>query len=793
VKRLRNNSSKSIKASLEFPLFQNFPNYVEFPASSTLKLSESCLPQISKNEKRFLALKDEWKELFTGTLVVDILKHRYNELEYLLFLKLVGELPPAISGLQAEDSLKKIVSILCGFEDAKSAFPPKPLGALNRPQKDLLEPPSPIQLKKVSLPEVKLENDVSGIASFVPKDFFYVEWPTWGDFQKSCEFIDKQAQDWAPGFYPWSVSTRIERYLDDLGLSKVYIKENIASDTGPVVLAGREPFFAAGTGLIMIIKDNKKSIPIPESNRLSKKLWQSSGSFLLVANERELFDDVLTLATGESLREDSGFRYSRNRLSGSPENTSERLFLYLSDPWFNRLVSPRSLIQNLRLAGTDAKIRMVELLKLMWMCEYDRISPPKITELKAKSIINKAWNDWLLEDLVDSSKGVISKSMGGLYSHHSISSLPFNKVSKEEFEFYENFKKNYARLWEKMDPVALQILQNSNERSWISRLFVSPISNKSFFNDIRSTLWCFPTKSCHNLNPVRGQIFGLSLAIVYTDQPAFIKLSAFDFTLPIFSPKYWLTEFSYKSLDQLPIAISTNNIAYESLVSMVLIKDILEINPIPGIERIISPIFKSLVYKTEKAEKYYKTYSLNLETLQRLISGHSEIRSTKEAPDYIKKAASDSVKTESSKLLTEFRGFLDLIAGAKFRRFLLHSLAKKKAIESWHRRSRLRRITQRLGFEKEEELPGLKKNGIFSFKSAVNSEIFDEMSLGPKERSENNLSLNISPGYIKLIESLPKPILLLNRIDFSISEDGEGLFFETHADFSDSPKYLHSK
>jgi|GEM_PF-3213187 len=775
---------------------------LDFPGNETAIPIESGQPEIfDQKSEEFEKLLAEWRAVFLDSLKDAIKTHEDHEAEILLYLRWAGELPNENFQSWAREDLWRWVWSLTGVNDIRDALPSNSADDLQCPRVMTASMPVPIELPKVAVPQQKLSSGTSSLAMFVPRSCYYMEWPTWGDFVKSLQFLTDQMEKWSPGFYPRPTAAIFKSYLDEIGITSNYIKTNLSSDTGPIVLAGWDPFFAAGTGILLIVQGKTANLPAPIDKKFTQKI--DNRNILLLANSERLFKMAMDAPKNEkNLINEAGFRYSRQRLSTPTGMDKEHFFMYLSDYWLTNLISPRWIIQNSRLNVADARIRLTELLKIIWMQEYGRSTSPSLNELRANSPLPIKWTNWLLEDLDEDPVAIKSKTLGGLYKHVPIDQLPFERISQEESSLYERFKSDYSRRWRQMDPIALQIIEKNDSTKWVIRLYVSPIGNQSDFRMLRNHVSTI--KPYHRFEPLRGQAYGLSLAVqskIFGSLPLplnlpnlpvviFAHIWGFDGAPTSFTAEHWLdtlwTEDTI-SKARIPIAVSIPTPLAGFLLGF--LQDFRrEPSDFQGIEKLVSNRSVELMIipplLTFQAENGYGTFSLDASTLIRLMASGTEALLPK-----------DSIASDTE-VGADIHAFLDFTTGPMLKRRFLQAAVQNRGIESWRRLNRLRRITHYFDLDmidnsgypnepiKGEWLKNIKSKHIFPSQIVTDDSTVSKMPAEIGQKSEHSWGWNDLSG----IARLPEILLLLKRLDFFINIEDNGLFFETHLNFEKGPK-----
>lgn len=153
----------------------------------------------------------------------------------------------------------------------------------------------------------------------------------------------------------------------------------------------------------------------------------------------------------------SEFRYARSIM---PLERKDRAFVYLSDPWFRLLVSPRYRFEMTRRMQAEAEIELAEMAALAAASEG----------LPADSIASLIEGGFLprgFESRPDGSKPVFVSGefrdslRGARRTFLPIPDVEFSQITRSESEAYYNFARSYERLWKNVDPAIIGIQTES--------------------------------------------------------------------------------------------------------------------------------------------------------------------------------------------------------------------------------------------------------------------------------------------------------------------------------------------
>ena len=731
--------------------------------------SEEVTFEIKRDADKFAEAKEAWLVSLKRQLTASIRLHQDNEAEILALWRWSGNIPTDRHESWKDSPIFEYAASLSGMRDVQDALPDSPDKTIEQSARTET-PPEPITLPLVETGTTELPQSVSPLAKWCPRSCYYVEFENAGDFLAVTDEATELFDEWSPGTYPIPATELLDEHLDNLGIDRDFLNEHRDS-IRTVAVAGWDPYYQSGTNVLLLLETDGE-IPLPDATPFTHR---AEGALLLSTGEKMIAMAKNAFAEGKSLRQVNNFRDSRHRVAPK-DGEDGKVFLYLSDFWFTNLLSPRWWIHTKRRNLTDARIRLVHLLNAALQRETGHRNPYTVKEMRTNKSLPESMRSWLfkgLETLETNPSDVVHEEIGGLYAHTPIDELPFVKVTKEEKKAYENFRRDYVRRWQQMDPVAFQLVRDETSGKWKYRLYVSPISLRS---DYRNLTQLVPKeKSPHRWNLIDGQVAGLSVKI-HTPMiqpflhgiklPVTVTLQAlgFDMASRSVTPQYWWERRRgqlWHSHARAPVAIAAPSLLLRALRPMVggeLVESGYEdIDEIPRFS-------------------YLELYSLLHHDAPDIGIGYFGLD-----PDTMIRIRDDDDKEGvESDVVSDIAFFLDLHRGHKLRIKLLIEAVKNRSIAGWRRNSRIRRAANLLGLN-EKQMNTIFDGKIFPGTYPKFTELISAM---PREYG---LDMDKRRRYSNVtnfgFDELPDALTNLKRTDGFITIEPSALLFEGHFSF----------
>lgn len=346
----------------------------------------------------------------------------------------------------------------------------------------------------VTIPSFPGDVTIEPIAFHVPADCFYIHCEKFSDFlwlKSNLETWGSRIRDLATAQgLDYGLNTRVQRQLglQETALARMFGDAAVSE----VALIGADIFLREGAALGVIFKAKNSDLltqQLAAQRRIAcdkfpdvserelfieghsvslisspfnrvRSFHAADGQYHLVTNSHALVRDFFRASRGENcLGELQEFRYARHRKPLSGRHTA---FIYLSDPFFRRLVSPQYRVEMTRRLQALTESNLVHMARLAAQAENrphetmgDLIAGgflPENFEQRpdgSRAVILPAANgdEW---DVVDSLRGAAG-------SYLPVPDIELSGMTATELRAYQKFARRYAAIWRRMDPVIVSI------------------------------------------------------------------------------------------------------------------------------------------------------------------------------------------------------------------------------------------------------------------------------------------------------------------------------------------------
>jgi len=706
-------------------------------------------------------LQAVWKNRIKQQLSANLSDYEDTEFETFLYMRLFNSVPKQKPNNWKKNDLSKLIFTFSGLNDIRDAVP------LDKDGEPLMEPYDQVAPKPLMLPQVNVKKTdiVPGLAKWIPRSCYYIEWKDFKNFKSTLYGFADLFDKWSPGTYPVSGRQIVDKYLKEAGLNG---SKNFNDNIESISLAGWDFYFQSGTSILVVVKTKTPVKKMPAAPFVSSP----EKNIIVLSTSKKLYKMALVAhAKKRSLGQVNNFSYSRKRLNaGSGEQ--EFVWLYLSDYWLTNMLSPRWLILSNRLAQIDARLRFVYLLKICRMLETASNKLPNLKEIKSSPFLSPEIKKWLFTGLIEKDGIVRDENLGSLYKHPPIDAISFGKVSKREVSRYNSFKRLYTRRWKQIDPIALQLIKNK-KGIYKTRLYISPISNRSDFRSIRN--FAPKQKVKHVIKQIDGKAFGLSVAIaaqplkpflrgIVLPVNMFVQLTGFDFAPSSYSPSTWLDSnraYDNMSYFRIPAAVSLPSLAFNALTGLAG-----RINIIPSDYDKIGKITQA------------EMNAFSLMVLENKSDGINYLGV--DPSTLIRIRDNSSAKLETDSVPCDIRLYINFINAYQLRRKLWFEALKNRGIATWRRNNRIFRIRQFLNSRSGNianniVVNNIKKLHLFPTKNMINVHGIPQLRNAPAAGRRS-----YSSSILRNLSKLPKLMLQITQIDSFISVEDNALFFESH-------------
>jgi hypothetical protein len=401
---------------------------------------------------------------------------------------------------------------------------------------------------------------------------------------------------------------------------------------------------------------------------------------------------------------------------------------------------------------------------------------------------------WLFDE-VKENNGIEHKIYGKFYENPAIDTLKFDKVTKAEKEEYKKFESLYSRRWKQIDPLGIQILKNDKEHGYISRLYLSPISNRSQYRFLRDIVP--EVKVIHSFDDVSGTAIGVSFALagkflkgfIPINLPVilFIKAISFDFAPTSFAVRHWLGE--RPRLD---------GISYFRIPATIALPSSILLSGLPFAVNSVSSVYKNVERITNRIEisEFFPSYFTDPKgSILRYFSFDplSLVRINK----------SIQKKELVDKIPADLRVFVDFKYGYMLRRKFWQELVKNRTFDSWSSYQKNNRLLAYLGMQKEsfnsKKNVEIKNYRISSLVDENYKRLYSSLPDYPEVKMKSGYSSftysRYSPSASKCFKNLPDFFLRMTRLDFYTNIEENGIYIETHyrTQYNEREKIINSK
>ncbi|HPF99224.1 MAG TPA: hypothetical protein PLE77_04090 [Kiritimatiellia bacterium] len=342
------------------------------------------------------------------------------------------------------------------------------------------------------------------LADLIPADhaFVYVAKPSalFGFINAGADFIFNAGSMALQDNIAYNLK---DKYLARLGLDEGWIRGlEKAGVLKEMVLATPDLFLIDGTEVSVIahvtggagLKAALAIFGLGDLGNEVKTLKTKSGrpSYWMMDGERMYISTSLReMETLKLVRQSSGmgslgksaeFRYMLTQLPVTAKTTG---FVYFSDPFIRRLVSPAMKIGQLRRLKVRAELEMMSAAALLWKLDGHPGTPDAGT-LIAQGYLPGDFN--ASGYLLKADLSAESSDYGAPGNMKSLVEAPVSLVTPGEQEAYTQYVQNYARFWRQyFDPIAFR-LEDVGDAEMKLTTFILPLIDSSIYNGLKQGL-----------------------------------------------------------------------------------------------------------------------------------------------------------------------------------------------------------------------------------------------------------------------------------------------------------------
>ncbi len=457
---------------------------------------DKTITPIKQNHKD-RKLLTEWWNLYAKRVDYFARNHKFpqvvdNYLVAMLARRMGFDVPKFKHRWSSYNEYDAIIGTFLGTQSIRGAMQRDTfLKDTQRTERATMALPKAVTPPAVTIPNVPDDVAIESIAMRVPADCFYIRCGTYTNFRWMRSNIEVWSSQIRDVLETQAQSFRVQEHLErQLALKEttlaVVFGDSIVSD---IAVIGADTFLSEG-GAVGVIFETKGNVERRVLEDQLKKLRDESlnqnsdakagtihidghevtlvstsdnrvrsfttvdGNYILVTNSRTIMRDFLRTRTGDnSLGKLKEFRHIRNLM---PLSRNDTCFMYLSDPFFRRLVSPHYRVEMTRRMQADAEIELVQVARLAARAEgrpHDSVD-----ELVDGGFVptNFAVRPDGSRTVIDDDR-ILDSQRGARGSLLPIPDVQVDHVTQSEFAAYMKFSQFYRRLWQRMDPATIAI------------------------------------------------------------------------------------------------------------------------------------------------------------------------------------------------------------------------------------------------------------------------------------------------------------------------------------------------
>ena len=295
-----------------------------------------------------------------------------------------------------------------------------------------------------------------------------------------------------------------QRYGARLGLSGAVLDQVAALNAvAEFAIVTPDLFFIDGTDVTIVARLTSPSmtrslldllgLAVPADGIVSKHTtasgsdlyWTMRGDMLFLGTSQHEIDRMLAVDSRRdrgSLGNSSEFLYMQQQLT---LGDATQAYLYFSDPFIRRLVSPKVKIAQLRRMQARAEMEILVAGAMLYLLDGHRNVPSK------QQLIDRGYAPRFLEyrDFTISEDLIASSDRYGTIARmNPLDVAGISAVTRSESSAYESFVQNYTRYWRQFfDPIAIR-LDDRGEGNFEIQSFILPLLDSRVYNEVEDAL-----------------------------------------------------------------------------------------------------------------------------------------------------------------------------------------------------------------------------------------------------------------------------------------------------------------
>lgn len=396
---------------------------------------------------------------------------------------------PPLQRPQGYFSLDAGISFLLGTESIREALQVERLLATDGALQALVNPlPEGVAIPAVPVPPIPEGVVIEPLAQHVPAECFYLRCGSYSNFV----WLRKTIDQWGGSLrdilnrksIDYSIQKRFEAQLSlrETEAAKLF-GDAIVKD---IAIIGFDNFLREGASFgVLIESDNsdalraeiaiQRALTKAANSRVTeavidvaghrvsflstpdnrvRSFLAESGDVTLVTNSQELVRRFYEASEGkDALSSLDEFRYARSQ---HPLTKPSAGFLHLSDNFFRNLLSPKYRVEMTRRAVADVDLENVELALLAAQAEGAKVDAvDDLYRLDYLPTASAKRSDG--SHVVAQGDRFIDSARGARGFFVPVADMPIEMLTTSEVDAYAKFKEQYRRVWERVDPVTINI------------------------------------------------------------------------------------------------------------------------------------------------------------------------------------------------------------------------------------------------------------------------------------------------------------------------------------------------
>ena len=419
----------------------------------------------------------------------------------------IAKIDDGVNETSLEHQFERGIGMLFGIESVKLAMrADTALSQSGRHEKaDQTVPLRPV-VQSVAIPPAPPATWIEPIAMHVPAECFYLRTGSLANYRQFRQFL----VGWGGSLNDIVSTAAIDhqsraRIEGQLGLSpEQFATDEFDKSIADMALIGCDPMFDDGASIgilfqarnsddlasVLKVQRNQARLRIPESEerRVSvdghevsfltsddhrvRSFYAIDGDFHLVTNSYHLLSRFFQASNGSgSLGGLNEFRYARDQTNqfGKRNQQQPLAMLYLSDPFFQNLISPHYRIELTRRRLAAHELKQYQLALMIGKAE--RIDAVTTDQLIKSKLLPAGFGTRPDGSYPMLDKGKLKDSMRGALGYFlPIPDVPLEKATQTEVSSYHQFMGQYSQEWRKIDPVTVVFSRDKSDKDGLQQV-----------------------------------------------------------------------------------------------------------------------------------------------------------------------------------------------------------------------------------------------------------------------------------------------------------------------------------